>query len=522
MDGSDSGTPNPLNPMSGGMPEMSKARPTSAMPEFKEAKPVTRPANHGVIDPMMRSVPHHDNPTPESDTMVEETFDSLAVDDGSLSALTEDIATSSGPSRAEVVQTTETIDTNLSGLDGPNLVAKDSIVEPVGGKGGKKKAFIIGAIVFILIALICGAAAVAVIMLGNNGDKVSKAIEKVISGEMPTIISAQGKIEGSTELADSVQTNTATTSNLTIDFNGTFDTMSNMNKVSADVMMDYGNGQNIPLTIEEMRNKTGDTYFKISGLNNIINMFGSSSLTTNTTNTTSDIVTNCIDSVGCTGLECTNCISTSTSTSSLVSTFSGLLEVANNNWILISGDFGEDMEGLNIFDNSSTCLINAFSTLPSYSKDIMAKYKANPFIKSSSDNLGIAQKANTLYRLTFDSEKLSAFSNSLGNNGFVNELNACMDSTASNDGTSATMIEQIFNNFPTMYAEVDDNNNFTRFYFQINVASGSTSSATTADISLSYPKEFKISEPTDYITMSQLLSSVMSSLLKSDATSGDA
>ena len=58
MDGSDSGTPNPLNPMSGGMPEMPKARPTSAMPEFKEAKPVTRPANHGVIDPMMRSVPH--------------------------------------------------------------------------------------------------------------------------------------------------------------------------------------------------------------------------------------------------------------------------------------------------------------------------------------------------------------------------------------------------------------------------------------------------------------------------------
>ena len=516
MDGSDSGTPNPLNPMSGGMPEMPKARPTSAMPEFKEAAPAPRPVNRGVVDPMMRSVPHRNNPTPEPTTMVEETFDSLAVDDNSLNALTQDIATTSGPSRAEVVQT-ETINTDLSGLDGPNLVAKDSIVEPAGGKKSKKKAFTIGAIVFILIALICGVAAVVVIMLGNNGDRLSKAIEKALNGEMPTIISAQGKIESSTEVADSyVQTDAVSTGNLTIDFNGTFDTTSNMNKVSADIMMDYGSGQTIPLTIEEMRNKTGDTYFKFSGLNNLINMFGSTALTTDAS-TTSDVAVNCADSAGCSGTDCTNCVSTSTTTSSLVSTFGGLLEAANNNWILISDEFGEEMKGLDLFDNTSTCLINAFSTLPNYSNDIIAKYKANPFITSSTENLGIAKKANTLYRLTFDSNKLSAFSNSLGNNGFVNELNACTSSTASNSGTSATMIEQIFDNFPAMYVEIDDNNNFTRVYFQLNTTSGATSNATTADISLTYPKEFKISEPTDYITMSQLLSNVMSNLLKSDS-----
>lgn len=528
MDGSDSGTPNPLNPMFGSkegtkvpsynMPEMSTAPSAQTSSEEKAAAPRIKADNYGAVDPMMRSVAHrHDKPVAETNdvarpavepnnttvkptTLTEETFDALSIDDGTIDMLAEDfVATNEEPPRTEVPQT-PVASTNFNRPSGPDLVAKDSIVEPAGKSNHKKRTFLIGAFAFLAIALICGAAAVAVVMMNNNGDRVAKAIEKVFGGEMPTIVTAQGKIETSIATSDSNSTavDSVSTTNTIIDFNGTFDTTSSMNKISADISFEYGADQVIPLAIEEMQNKTGDTYFKISGLTKAMN-----ALTTNTP--------------GSNTADTSNSSSTDTATYnptlSLISGFSGLFQAADNTWILISNDFAGSMEDLDLFDNSSVCLINTFSTLPKYSKDILSKYKANPFINSSTENLGIAKKANTLYRLTIDSNKLSAFANSLGNNGFVNELNACMGGAASNDGTTATMIEQIFGNFPTMYAEVDNDNNFTRFYFQKNSGDDSTSSATTADISLSYPKEFKIVEPTTYITMSQLLNDAMTNLL---------
>lgn len=504
MDGSDHGTPNPLNPIFGDIPETpmvqpdqleqpaqpdqveqpeQPARPASAMPVMKEARPAPRPANHGVIDPMMRSVPRQNNVAPKPTVTAEETFDSLVTDNDSLEMLTQDITATSGPSKAEVLQT-EIIDTNLNDLGTPDLVAKDSIVESADGKGKKKKGLIIFLIIFFILAIICGAGAVAAIMLNNNqDDKVTKAIEKVLNGEMPAIIAAQGTIESSASVSDDSGAVTPTTSNLVLDFDGTFDTTSGENKVSADIAMNYGDNTDVSVSVEEMRTDAGDSYFKFSGLSSILNTF--------TENTTM---------------------------SALASSFSGLFEAADDNWILISDEFGDSMENLELFDNSSTCLINAFSTLPNYSSDIITKYKANPFITSSTENLGITKKANALYRLTFDSDKLSAFSNSLGNNGFINELNACAGTTASNSGTTSTSIEAIFSNFPVMYVEIDNDNNFTRFYFQINVDSGNASSAVVADVSLSYPKDFKISEPADYITMSQLLNDVMTKMLTTDTT----
>ena len=568
MDGSDSGTPNPLNPMFGSkegtkvpssnMPEMSTAPSAQTSPEEKAAAPRIKADSYGAVDPMMRSVArHHDRPVATPDnvarpavepnnttvkptTLTEETFDALSIDDGTIDMLAEDfVATNEEPPRTEVPQT-PVASTNFNRPSGPDLVAKDSIVEPAGKDNHKKRTFLIGAFAFLAIALICGAAAVAVVMMNNNGDRVAKAIEKVFGGEMPTIVTAQGKIETSIATSDSTAVDSVSTTNTIIDFNGTFDTTSSMNKISADISFEYGADQVIPLAIEEMQNKTGDTYFKISGLTKAMNALTTNTPGSNTADTSNSSSTDTTTTTNCTAVvesscqciqapcdcpdpDVINCIdgdgtATYTPTLSLISSFSGLFQAADNTWILISNDFAGSMEDLDLFDNSSVCLINTFSTLPKYSKDILSKYKANPFINSSTENLGIDKKANTLYRLTIDSNKLSAFANSLGNNGFVNELNACMGGAASNSGTTATMIEQIFGNFPTMYAEVDNDNNFTRFYFQKNSEDDSTSSATTADISLSYPKEFKIVEPTTYITMSQLLSGAMTDLLTNNTT----
>ena len=111
---------------------------------------------------------------------------------------------------------------------------------------------------------------------------------------------------------------------------------------------------------------------------------------------------------------------------------------------------------------------------------------------------------------------MSAFVNSLGNNGFINELNACAGDSATNTAITSGTIKGIFENFPTMYVEVDENYNFTRVYFEAKNDTETISSTVKADINLSYPSELKVTEPTEYLNMSTLLSSVMTNFYNSN------
>lgn len=196
----------------------------------------------------------------------------------------------------------------------------------------------------------------------------------------------------------------------------------------------------------------------------------------------------------------------------LLALYGGVFEIIDDQWILTSGEFTESMEGLGIFDNSSACLVNAISTLPKYAKDITKKYDANQFITYTTDKLAIAKKKNDLYKLNIDSDKLAAFVNSLSNNGFVNELNACAGNTATNTNVTAEMIESIFAYFPEIYVEIDEDYNFTRLYFRVTTGDETNSMTTTADLSLSYPAKLDVTAPEEYIDMSTLVTNLMTNL----------
>lgn len=460
------------------MPEMSAPEPESAMPEIPHAKPAPRP-NHGVIDPMMRPVSRaHQNDSTLNRS--ESNFDTLGMDDVLIDELSEH------PEPTPATEPTPVAE--------PNLVAKDSIVESTGKKG--KKALIIGAIVLIMVAIICGAAAIAIAMLGSN-DRVGRAIDKLINGQVSSIVAARGNI---TSLTGSGSDSTSTT----IDFNGTFDLATSTNKLTAEVNADLATGGDISFTVNELKNKKGDVFLKLSGLTDLLGGLKAPI----TVDYTGESAINCV------GAEGANCSSATTSTTyGLISVYSGLLETIDDQWILVSDDFEDSMEDLEILENNSTCLIKALGTLPKYTSDITAKYKANPFITHSTDKLEIAKRKNDLYRLGFNEDKMTAFVNSLSNNGFVNELNACAGNTATNSTTALSTIKEIFKNFPTVYAEVDNNDNFTRFYFKATTVVDDVTTTTTADLDLSYPTKLEIEEPEDYATMSTLLSSVMSGIL---------
>jgi hypothetical protein len=351
----------------------------------------------------------------------------------------------------------------------PELVAKDSIVEP-SKKNTKKKFFIVAAIVLIITAVICGAAAIAIMLVNNNNDdRVNKAIEKLVNGKMPSIVSAQGRISALSNAEN------ATIGSFDIDFNGNFDLSNATNTVSAKINAELSSGDKISIGVDELRDKDGETFFKIRGLDSISN-------------------------------------------NPLASAYSGVIEAIDDEWILITNDFGDSMGNLGIFENSSTCLINAISTLPQYSSDITKKYEANQFITYSTDKLEISKKKNPLYKLSFNSDKLTAFINSLSNNGFINELNACSENTATNSNVTVEAIEKIFDTFPTVYVEIDDNYNFTRVYFKTSVGDSTNSTSVTADLALSYPAKVELETPDEYINMSTLVNNLVTGVLYSGNT----
>ena len=524
------GTPNPLNPAPGtgeglatgtgafdyaetpapaeepAVPETPAISETPAntpeVTEFSEesisfaeepAAPSPEPrTSYSTADPMMR---------PASNNL-DNNFDTLGVDE-TVSvdefATTEPVTPAAVP--AEPVEPVSRV-TDMS-----KFVAKDSIVEPANG-GGKKKAFIIGAVVLLIIAVICGAAAAAIMLLGNNsGDRVSKAIDKLMNGNVPSIISVQGNIDAISnvdyELEDDAVPSGLDTA-MNIDFNGTFDTATGVNSVSAKINTSYDDGRKSTIGIDELTTLEGNTFIKLRGLDTLFNTASEEASTVD-----------CIAGSGD-----TDCVSVSigepttvtTTTEEPLSAFSGVFDAINDEWILVSDDFTEGMSGLGLFDNSSACLVNAFSTLPSYGSDIASKYKANQFINYSTDKLEISKKKNELYRISFDSDKLAAFINSLSNNGFMNELNACAGDTATNKDVASDTIDQIFKTFPTIYVEVDDNYNFTRVYLKGTVGEGLSAHTTTADLSLSYPPKLDITVPEEYVDMSTLLNNLVTDL----------
>ncbi|MBR3324006.1 hypothetical protein IKG24_00485 [Candidatus Saccharibacteria bacterium] len=513
MNNNPEGTPNPLNPgpgvantpreprreeaMGTGMLDYTES-PAPAKPEMPKeekrevvARPVPPRTNHGVVDPMMRPIAHTEP--------VRDNFESLEMDSISIEELATDEPVNSVRPAANTTDPVATpFMTRTPQNTNSDFVARDSIVEPAGKKSSKKP-FIIGAIIFLIVAIICGAAAVAIIMMGNSSDRVSKAIDKIMNGQGPSIVHIDGNI---TSVSDG-----GMPSDTSINFDGTFDLLNSVNKVSADITTTYAGGTGLSIALNEVQTQSGDVFFKLSGLGDIIDMPSDES-------SAEMVQTNCVD-----GPEGTNCGS-STAESNPLSVYSGLFEVIDDEWIRVSDNFADSMKGLQLFDNNSTCLINALGTLPEYANNLAAKYKASPFITYSTDKLEISKKKNELYRLGFDQNKMSAFANSLSNSGFINELNACAGNTATNSGISAADIQDIFSRFPSMYVEIDDNDNITRLYFKANIDTGTDSTTTTADLNITYPERIQLQEPASYIEMSTLLNSVMTTLLSTNSENG--
>ncbi|MBQ2695322.1 hypothetical protein IJG04_01645 [Candidatus Saccharibacteria bacterium] len=418
-----------------------------------------------------------------------------------------------------------------------DLVAKDSIVEPKKGKKSKKKVAIIIGIIFIVLALICGAAAVAIMLLNNNSGRVDSAINKWLTNEEPNNLSANGTIL----ITD--DSDTATFSSLLIDIDTKNDRLSSSSTTSAKITMTLPDEQEMSFDVDSIQVNGGDLFLKLS----------------NWEASKTEALLETENTVDCTDEGCTEATAEVTDVAEIAETtpqeepviedcmidgnedncapvgpspivepapisenetlsiLTSLFDSLGNGWIRIPlGEATtEDESTVVASEDSLTCLNTTLTAISQNRNSIAEFYRQNSFIKSSTDNIKISAKTNNpIYSLTFDSEKLSGFSSAIDNASFANEIFACADTYGFN-----TEVDDIFASAPTVYVEVNDNNDFTRVYLDGALAGSSIS--VNVDLALSYPTTIQVSEPAEYTDITTLLTDVLTGYYADVVTTDD-
>ena len=150
-----------------------------------------------------------------------------------------------------------------------------------------------------------------------------------------------------------------------------------------------------------------------------------------------------------------------------------------------------------------------------YGEELTGVYQQYPFINYTTENLKISQKKDALYLLSLDAEKTASFINALRDSSFVKEISSCMGiKTTSGEDLTTEEAQEIIKDFPDLYVEIDNNDNFTRVYFAISQDENKIT--VTVDLSLAYPSQITINEPTEYIDVNEAMTKIMSELYGGD------
>jgi len=336
---------------------------------------------------------------------------------------------------------------------------KETVAKPESGKKSKKTMWIIVAIVAVLVAIGCAIA--AVFLLGSNGsnDKVPAAITKLLNGEGPKNVAMDG-------IVNIVMDESSDLSAVKIDFNAELATVYNTGKATAEATLVFVDDTEITFDVDDVVTADGDIYLQINGLSESI-------------------------------ADLSEVDATEMGELAMVV---DLFELVEGQWIRIPTD--SMTEESMLLDNQTQCLVEAMGNIGQYSNSLVELYNQNQFITYSTENVKIEKKQDTIYRLGFDDKKLAAFINSFSNSGFANEIKACAGEDATNEDVTELEIEEIFADYPIVYVEINDNNDFTRVYFDATTADGMMTA--TADFSLSYPATIEITEPAEYKDINDL------------------
>lgn len=320
-------------------------------------------------------------------------------------------------------------------------------------KKKSKKKLIIGIICAIAgVGIIAGGAVAIANVVMNQGDAVTRAISKLARGNGAKFFHVDGRL-----FVDGLAIGISKPNNpvdIYLDFDATFGTDSTRGgEGSATLTVTPYASAPAGLEFSAKIVPVDGYYVKITGMNNIPRMFAL---------TVGDIIKLDLESAAKPIL-------------SIVSAY-------DDKWLSVSQSILEQLtKSASTGSNEAfQCIVSTVKRLPSYSDEIISYYKKNPYITSSTDNLGIiedptfkqglgnTEESHTIYRLGVDAKKFVDFVNEVEDSRFVKDILACTGRPESSVDASKITVEEVEsllseNASTAVYVEIDDNDNFTRF-----------------------------------------------------------
>lgn len=426
-------------------------------------------------------------------------------------------STEVGSEQNSNITETEVVATALETVENPTAPATGT-TDPVGADGEpkKKKTGLIIGIIVAAVVLIGGAVAAALLLIPKGGDRFMTAVSKLISGDSPSNVAIKGSVE--------VKLNDKSTpiNKIIVDLNSELKTDSMVGSSSSvfTIQAKYGEySKNYSTTISEIHTSEKNLYVKVDNIDSILN-FVMSSMNSNTLTTTNCVddetgETNCMDDDTEYPIEydCTNdagcAIEGSTVTSDILAE-SGLdqvIELIDDKWLKISLDEAESLIGQTVSNDSVNCLTEFAGDVKKNKDSLTELYNKNPFLSSDSEKDTIASKNFPVYKVNIDDELLVGYLNSLADSTVIKNLSSCLGSTDEIE-IDEDEVSELVNKLPDIYVEIDDDDNFSRFYTSAKVE-GSPAEI-VVDLSFAYPTAINVTEPDKYTDVMTLLQQLYS------------
>ena len=426
----------------------------------------------------------------------------------------------------------------------------------------KKKTGLIVAIATFAVLLIGGGVAAAIILLTGGGDAVSKAMNRIMAGNTPANVA----IDGTIELRSNDDNSPVESIKFDLDSNLVRNSM--VNTSSATVTLSIKDMDDISFEFDEVYADNGELYLKLDGVSEalqnpgLLTMLNGGTLNTvnqpalnsepvdcaadgdttdcaapvegaevtaespeivaEGTEVTTEIAepaTNCVTD----GTGMTNCTPTTTGSfdNSMLESLSavlGIVDGIDGQWLRISSEeMGMVTSGGALPSSNVSCITGLVSDLNTGSTSAAEAYDKNPFVKSTTEGLTISKKNNPLYKLSVDSTKFADFVNSMDNSGLANDVYACLG-LQNNASMTAADVQKIVDSFPTIYAEVNSDNNFTRLYLEGD--SEEANMTILIDLSFTYPDSVNVNAPNDYQDFSTVLQTMFSGMYSDTTVNG--
>ena len=359
----------------------------------------------------------------------------------------------------------------------------------------KKKTGLFIVLIIGILALVGGGVAAAVLLLGGNkGGTIDGAMEKLASNNAYENINAAGTVN--VEFLDE----SVPVKNAKLSINTTISPKTLTNKSVIDLTVGIADGASASIKLEDIVTPEHDIYVKASGLKDLLK--NDDFVKIFLPSTVIDCLEDADASAACSyyGIDEDSTASDFFEDSELA----GVAELIDNEWLLFSHEKIEEALGQVTNDDNKECV----SKVEDYFNNgkIIDYYKNNAFVTATTEGVTKPSKSYPVQKLNLDATLFASFFKAVMNSAEVKDIFGCFNVTNYNTSIDEDRVKEAFDVVPTLYVEIDNDNNITRF---LTDKVETPVFAADADFVFSYPTNFKVEEPSEYKDAFKIIESAL-------------